>query len=119
MNKTEQINDPTSCWNKARDDEQVFVVLGRDLAAYATVCTWIHIRLELGLNNPDDPQILSAYALADALLEPGDILPKGLDFYFWKFVHNAIIHPLLAFPYEPKWLQKIHDWTSLRCPGGG
>jgi hypothetical protein len=43
----------------------------------------------------------------------------GVRYYFWKFVHNALIHPLLAFPWEPKWAQQAHDWTAKRCPGGG
>lgn len=43
-----------------------------------------------------------------------------LDFYFWKFVHNALIHPLLAFPWEgPQWLLDAHDWTAERCKGAG
>lgn len=39
--------------------------------------------------------------------------------YFWKFVHNLLIHPLLALPWEPKWAQRAHDWTAQRCGGGG
>lgn len=44
---------------------------------------------------------------------------KPASFYLWKFVHNALIHPLLAFPYEPKFLQRVHDWTAKRCWGAG
>jgi hypothetical protein len=41
-------------------------------------------------------------------------------FYFWKFVHNALIHPLMSGPWkEPKWLNRLHDWTAKRCPGAG
>lgn len=39
--------------------------------------------------------------------------------YFWKFVHNALIHPWLALPWEPRWTQRAHDWTAKRCFGGG
>jgi hypothetical protein len=42
-----------------------------------------------------------------------------ISWYFWKFVHNAIIHPFLSMPYEPKWAQRAHDWTAARCWGGG
>lgn len=42
-----------------------------------------------------------------------------ISFYFWKFVHNAIIHPLLSTPLEPKWLTAFHDWTAKRCKGAG
>ena len=40
--------------------------------------------------------------------------------YWWKFVHNAIIHPLLSTPLpEPRWLQRAHDWAAERCQGAG
>jgi hypothetical protein len=40
--------------------------------------------------------------------------------YWWKFVHNAVIHPLMAFPWEgPRWLERAHDWTAERCQGAG
>ncbi len=49
-----------------------------------------------------------------------DVLSDSmLSFYFWKFVHNAIIHPLLSLPYEPRCLQRAHDWTGERCKGAG
>lgn len=44
---------------------------------------------------------------------------RSVAYYFWKFVHNICIHPLLAFPWEPKWAQRAHDWTAARCWGGG
>lgn len=45
---------------------------------------------------------------------------RDYGFHFWKFVHNALVHPLMAGPWpEPKWLNAIHDWTAKRCPGAG
>lgn len=45
---------------------------------------------------------------------------RSFNFYFWKFVHNAIIHPIMSFPWnEPVWLNAIHDWTANKCPGAG
>jgi len=42
------------------------------------------------------------------------------SFFFWKFVHNALIHPLMSGPWkEPRWLNEIHDWTAKRCQGAG
>lgn len=41
------------------------------------------------------------------------------SWYWWKFVHNALIHPFLALPWEPRWAQRAHDWTAERCRGGG
>lgn len=44
---------------------------------------------------------------------------RDARFYFWKFVHNALIHPLLSLPWEPKFLQRWHDATAKRCKGAG
>lgn len=64
MIKRDEIEHPESCFNKAQDDERVFVMLARDAAAPATIRFWIAERLRLGKNKPDDAQILEAYECA-------------------------------------------------------
>lgn len=49
-----------SCLNRARIDEMVFVLLGRDVAAPVAIRAWIAERIRLGKNAPDDAQILEA-----------------------------------------------------------
>lgn len=49
----------------------------------------------------------------------GRTVGRNVAWYFWKFIHNLLIHPLLALPWEPKWAQRAHDWTAKRCHGGG
>lgn len=44
---------------------------------------------------------------------------RGPKFLFFKFVHNALVHPLLSLPWEPRWAQRAHDWTARRCYGAG
>lgn len=47
-------------------------------------------------------------------------MKKNIEFYFWKFFHNCLVHPLMGFPInEPEWLNKLHDWTAKRCEGAG
>lgn len=60
MLKHEEMSDPDSCLNKARDDEMLFVLLGRDPAGPAAIEAWIARRIELGKNKPDDLQIAEA-----------------------------------------------------------
>lgn len=60
MIKSKELTDPTSCLNKARPDELIFVLLARDVAASTTVRTWVAERLRLGKNRIDDPQIVEA-----------------------------------------------------------
>ena len=60
MRKRDELAHPTSCLNKARDDEWLFVLLGRDAAAGAAVRAWIEERIRLGKNQRDDPKIREA-----------------------------------------------------------
>lgn len=60
MRKRDELADPNSCMSRARDDEQTFVLLERDVAAPAAVRAWINKRIELGKNQPDDRQIKEA-----------------------------------------------------------
>lgn len=67
MTKTQELADPNSCFNKAREDEEMFVLLARDKATPNTVRYWVNERITLGLNKPDDPKIVSALAFAARL----------------------------------------------------
>lgn len=67
MEKHRELNDPASCWNKAEFDEPVFVLLGRDAAAPITIVEWANARINLGLNQPGDPQIIEAMEMAHAM----------------------------------------------------
>lgn len=67
MRKRDELSDPNSCLNKAREDEWLFVLLGRDAAAPAAVRAWIAERLRLGKNHVNDPQIVEARQWADAV----------------------------------------------------
>lgn len=62
MRKRDELSNPKSCLNKARDDEWLFVLLGRDLAAITAVRAWIRKRIKLGKNTKHDPQIMEAKA---------------------------------------------------------
>ncbi|MGB7925572.1 MAG: hypothetical protein WCF57_20205 [Pyrinomonadaceae bacterium] len=37
-----------------------------------------------------------------------------LNFYLWKFIHNAPAHFLKAWPYEPQWVERFHNWTARK-----
>lgn len=67
MKKSEEVSDPQSCWNKAADDELLFVLLERDDAAADTIRYWIAKRIELGKNAADDRQLRGAAALANRM----------------------------------------------------
>lgn len=45
--------------------------------------------------------------------------PTGIKVsrYWWKFVHNGCVHPLMAFPWEPKWIDRLHNWTFNKWGG--
>lgn len=64
MIKRDEIEDSESCFNKANDNERLFVLLARDPAAPAAIRAWVAERIRLGKNKPDDDQIREAIACA-------------------------------------------------------
>ena len=60
MLKRLEISTPTSCLNKCRDDERLFVLLARDPAAPVAIRAWVAERIRLGKNTVTDPQIVEA-----------------------------------------------------------
>lgn len=80
MRKCEELIDPGSCLNKARNDELLFVLLERDRAFPATVRFWAEERIRLQLNLPGDPKIVSARAVADEVENMPPPLEPG---YYW------------------------------------
>jgi hypothetical protein len=60
MRKRDELSDPNSCLSKALDDELMFNVLCRDPAGPETVRAWINLRIEMGLNQSGDPELIEA-----------------------------------------------------------
>lgn len=67
MRKNREVADPNSCLNKARDDEMLFVLLGRDKTAAATIRHWCVLRVSSGKNQSTDPQIIEAIQCAETI----------------------------------------------------
>lgn len=67
MRKRDELEIPTSCLNRAADDEMLFVLLGRDVAAPAAIRAWVAERIALGKNKANDAQILEALRCALAM----------------------------------------------------
>ena len=64
MKKLQELRDVDSCFNKAKDDERIFVLLARDPAAPTAILAWVRARIEMGKNSQDDRQILEALECA-------------------------------------------------------
>ena len=60
MLKKDEISNPNSCLNKAKDDERIFVLRAKDLAAPSAIREWVSCRIAIGLNNPGDAKIIEA-----------------------------------------------------------
>jgi hypothetical protein len=69
MKKIEEIRNPDSCFNKAYNEELIFVLLERDPAAAVTIEAWITARITLGKNSADDAQIKEARAMLCEILK--------------------------------------------------
>lgn len=68
MRKRDELSNPNSCMNRARDNEWTFVLLGRDKAAPVAVRAWIEERIRLGKNKREDMQIVEAEGWIKAAL---------------------------------------------------
>ena len=64
MLKRDEISNPESCFNRAKDHEMLFVLLARDVTAPHVVRLWTRERIRLGKNIPGDEQIAQALACA-------------------------------------------------------
>lgn len=69
MLKSDELADPNSCFNRAKPDEFVFVLLERDETAADAISYWVSRRIATGKNLPSDPQILSAIEQVKAMKE--------------------------------------------------
>lgn len=69
MRKRDELSDPNSCLNKARDDERLFVLLARDEDAPETIRFWIAKRIKRGKNKPDDQKMIEAEECARLMEE--------------------------------------------------
>ena len=67
MRKIDEARLSGSCLNRAKDDELIFVLLGRDSAAPETIRFWANQRVKLGKNRLTDEQILEAFRCADKM----------------------------------------------------
>lgn len=67
------------CYANAKPNEPMFVLVGRDPTASSLVILWTTLRVELGLNKPDDPQIQDALQCAMALKQHAESLGKNPD----------------------------------------
>jgi hypothetical protein len=56
-----------SCWNKANDNEMIFVLIGRDAAAPIAIRAWVAERIRLNKNTENDAQILEALKCANLM----------------------------------------------------
>lgn len=75
MKKLLELSEPTSCLNKAGDDEIIFVLLSRDPAAPHAIAAWINERHRLGLDESGSPKLVEAQACAAAMMEQREPTP--------------------------------------------
>ena len=67
MRKIAELTNPMSCLNRAKPDEMVFVLLGRDIAAPVAIRAWANWRIQSGQNTENDIQITEALRCAEMM----------------------------------------------------
>lgn len=85
MIKRDELTDPNSCTNRAREDEALFVLRGHDVTSAATVQHWINRRIEIGKNKWEDQQIAGADELTITLINQSSdpVLARKLWYKEW------------------------------------
>lgn len=78
MTKQGNINDPGSCWNRAKDDEPLFILLGRDKDAPTTIRDWIEKRIARGKNKIGDVQMVNAEICANQMTAYAEKVPLNV-----------------------------------------
>ncbi len=76
MLKQFELSNQTSCLNRAKNEEMIFVLLGRDPAAPGAIKEWCHLRIAHGKNKAGDGQIIDAMQCATSMEEYQMILKK-------------------------------------------
>jgi len=76
MTKRLEKEDPQSCWNKAKEDELMFILLERDICMADTIRYWVERRIKTDKNKPGDPQIKEALNLAEYVANNLDLKQK-------------------------------------------
>ena len=71
MRKKDELSRADSYMGHAHPNEMVFVLLGRDVAAPATIRAWATERVRLGKNVDTDEQIVEALACAATMEKEG------------------------------------------------
>ena len=60
MRKKDERENPQSCFNRAEEDDFIFVLLDRDVATPGTIEDWANRRVSMGKNKESDKQIIMA-----------------------------------------------------------
>lgn len=67
MKKKDELAKPNSCFNKAKDNTLIFVLIEDDGDAPETIRDWCRRRVFRGKNKPDDPKIKEALDIAEEM----------------------------------------------------
>ena len=67
MRKQFELNDQSSCLNRANNNEMLFVLRGHDICAPETIREWCTKRIIRGKNKLEDPEIQEALNAANIM----------------------------------------------------
>lgn len=67
MRKIDELSQANSCLLKARNNEMIFVLLGRDKASPYAIRAWVKERIRLQKNTEGDAQTTEALECAETM----------------------------------------------------
>lgn len=107
MLKRDELTNPDSCFNRARMDEMVFVLLARDVAAPSTIRQWVKERIARGKNIMTDRQIEEALLCADAMEDSSTAVTAAEALRQAQNIIGGNLAPLLRC-----WITKTTEGTK-------
>ena len=78
MKKIDEINHPDSCFNKAKDDEMIFVLRSTDPSAPIAIMAWITDRIRIGKNKFSNQKIQDAFNCAEVMEKERNKIEGGV-----------------------------------------
>jgi ribosomal protein S27AE len=110
MIKREELTNQDSCLNRAKDDEMVFTLLARDVAAPRAIRFWVKERIRLGKNQLSDPQIVEAILCAQRMEQQREY---GIEPYIGTAQRLLHASPCL---YHARYINGACAACGIKCP---
>lgn len=109
MTKQEEFSNQNSCFNRARQEELMFILLERDIATPDTIRYWAQLRVKSGKNTLKSAQIQEALTLADRIEQRKRVDSKVYGMA--KLAYDAFNQKMFGLGEKTRQFCDVDDYT--------